>query len=55
MKNILHQLEYSTEMLHAGVLGNIAFDGSKNKEMMYAFEKFFEEMAKLSYIPEPFA
>jgi hypothetical protein len=41
MKNILHEGEYLIKMLHANFFDNIAFDGSKNEQILFAFEKFF--------------
>ncbi|MDD3262468.1 MAG: hypothetical protein PHR61_01370 [Candidatus Absconditabacteria bacterium] len=55
MKNILHELEYTLETLHANFFANIAFDGTKNKEILFTFEKFFSNKSKLDYIPDPFA
>jgi len=55
MKNILHELEYTLETLHANFFSNIAFDGTKNKEILFAFEKFFSNKSKLDYVPDPFA
>jgi len=55
MKNILHEGEYILEILHANFFDNIAFDGSKNEQILFAFEKFFAAKSKLDYIPDPFA
>lgn len=55
MKNILHEGEYLIKMLHANFFDNIAFDGSKNEQILFAFEKFFAAKWKLDYIPDPFA
>lgn len=55
MENILKELEYILEALHANFFANIAFDGTKNKEIVFTFEKFFSNISKLDYIPDPFA
>jgi hypothetical protein len=55
MKNILHQLEYTIEMLHAQVLASLGPNGPRSKEILYAFENYFNQMAKVPQIPDPFA
>lgn len=55
MNNIRHELEYLLEMLDMGMNINVAFDGSKNEQILRVFQRFFEAVKKLDYIPDPFA